>query len=112
MSKKDEAFELFSQGKTPDSPEVIALGLKKTSVKRYHQFWKNSQTPATKAPAVSDTVAVSSLAIGAKFEFKAILYQKRESTLTIVSGLDLKATESTQQMTWKGFPSDTLVIPK
>jgi len=63
-------------------------------------------------PVVPRGVPVKSLTIGARFEYKGKLYQKRDSTLTIVSGLDLKATEITQQMTWKGFPPSTLVIPK
>jgi len=118
MAKKDEAFELFSQGKTPDSPEVVALGLAKASNKRYYRLWKEGQTPQigapkadVKAPVVPRGVPVSSLAIGAKFEYKGTLYQKRDSTLTIVSGLDLKATEITKQMTWRGFPPSTLVTP-
>ena len=64
-----------------------------------------------RVPVVPRGVPVSSLAIGAKFEYKGTLYQKRDSTLTIVSGLDLKATEITKQMTWRGFPPSTLVIP-
>lgn len=40
VSKKDEAFELFSQGKTPDDPEVKALGLKPESAKKYFRLWK------------------------------------------------------------------------
>ena len=130
MAKKDEAFELFSQGKAPDSPEVLALGLKKDSVQKYHRLWKEgvvqevkalweetpveevtAPVPIVKAP-IPVGVAVSSLTIGARFEYKGVLYQKRDSTLTTISGLDLKKTQSTQQMTWKGFPSNTLVVPK
>ena len=39
-SKKDGAFALFDSGKTPDSPEVEALGLKLESAKRYFRQWK------------------------------------------------------------------------
>jgi len=35
MSKKDEAFELFDEGKVPSSPEVKALGLKGTTKYNY-----------------------------------------------------------------------------
>jgi len=111
MSKKEGAFELFSQGKTPDSSEVVALGLAKKTNKGYYSLWKKLEE-APEVPVVPRGVAVSSLAIGAKFEYKGILYQKRDSTLIIVSGLDLKETERTQQMTWKGFSPSTLVIPK
>lgn len=109
MSKKDEAFELFGQGKTPDSPEMVVLGLAKDSLRKYYRLWEKLQTPVAEAPV---TVSVGSLAIGAKFECKGKVYQKRESTLIIVSGLDLKETARTQQMTWKGFSPSTRVIPK
>ena len=114
MAKKDEAFELFSQGKTPDSPEVVALGLAKSSNKRYYRLWKEVQVvkEVVKAPMVLQGVPVSSIAAGAKFEYKGKLYQKRESTLTTVSGLDLNETKRMQQMRWKGFPASTLVIPR
>ena len=42
MSKKDEAFELFSQGKRPSSPEVKALGLSAKTRYNYYQEWKRS----------------------------------------------------------------------
>jgi len=40
MSKKEEAFELFSQGKRPSSPEVKALGLAAKSRYNYFLEWK------------------------------------------------------------------------
>jgi len=40
LSKKDQAFELFNQGKTLDDPEVQALGLKPDSAKKYYRLWK------------------------------------------------------------------------
>lgn len=42
MSKKEEAFELFSQGKRPSSPEVKALGLSAKTRYNYYQEWKKS----------------------------------------------------------------------
>ena len=39
-SKKDEACTLFNQGKTPDDPELLALGLKLETIKRYFRLWK------------------------------------------------------------------------
>lgn len=42
VSKKDVAFELFGQGKTPDSPEVEALGLKPDTAKKYFRLWQKS----------------------------------------------------------------------
>lgn len=43
VSKKDIAFELFDQGKTLDSPEVEALGLKPDTAKKYFRLWKQQQ---------------------------------------------------------------------
>ena len=42
MSKKQKAFELFSQGKRPSDPEVKSLGLKSKSLYNYYQEWKKS----------------------------------------------------------------------
>lgn len=40
VSKKDRAFELFAQGKTPDDPELEALGLAPSTIKKYFGLWK------------------------------------------------------------------------
>lgn len=42
MSKKEEAFEFFSQGKRPRDSEVKALGLNAKTLYNYFQEWKNS----------------------------------------------------------------------
>ena len=42
MSKKQQAFELFSQGKRPSDPEVKSLGLKSKSLYNYYQEFKHS----------------------------------------------------------------------
>ena len=42
MSKKEEALELFSQGKRPSSPEVKALELSAKTRYNYYQEWKKS----------------------------------------------------------------------
>jgi len=52
MSKKDEAFELFAQGKGPKDPEVANLGLKKESRVRYYRLWLKHNKPESK-PAVA-----------------------------------------------------------
>ncbi|HUV51603.1 MAG TPA: hypothetical protein VMW64_00835 [Dehalococcoidia bacterium] len=42
MSKKEQAFELYSQGKRPSDPDVKALGLgKRTTYNYFQQFKKN-----------------------------------------------------------------------
>ncbi len=43
-SKKAKAFELFSDGKRPSSPEVKSLGIKPESAYRYYQDWKKEAT--------------------------------------------------------------------
>ena len=46
MSKKQQAFELFSQGKRPSNPDLKALGLpNKTLYKYFQAFKKNGQQP-------------------------------------------------------------------
>ena len=42
MTKKDQAFSLFDQGKKPSSPEVKQLGLKPKTLYNYFQLWKKS----------------------------------------------------------------------
>lgn len=42
MSKKDQAFSLFDQGKKPSSPEVKQLGLKPKTSYNYYQEYKHS----------------------------------------------------------------------
>lgn len=39
MIKKEEAFKLFDEGKTPNSAEVIALGLMPGTRYQYHAEW-------------------------------------------------------------------------
>src|SRR4030042_6198041 len=40
MSKKEQAFELFSQDKRPSDPDVKTLGLGKRTTCNYFQKWK------------------------------------------------------------------------
>lgn len=40
VSKKDEAFKLFAQGKEPGDPELEALGLAPSTIKKYFGLWK------------------------------------------------------------------------
>lgn len=45
MSKKENVFVLFDQGKRPSDPEVKELGIKSATLYRYFQSWKN-QNPS------------------------------------------------------------------
>lgn len=54
MSKKDEAFILFSEGKRPSDEEVKALGLSTRTRYNYHQEFKKSQTDDGVAVAVDE----------------------------------------------------------
>ncbi|MFC1871415.1 hypothetical protein ACFLYF_03335, partial [Chloroflexota bacterium] len=47
-SKKARAFELYSEGKRPSSPEVKSLGIKPESAYRYYQDWKKEATVGNK----------------------------------------------------------------
>lgn len=92
MSKRDQAFELFSQGKKPGDPELEALGLMKTSQKRYFLDWKRTEAkpvveeapvvevveevPVAPAPLM---VRASSLKNGDKFEFNGEIYRAGKS---------------------------------
>lgn len=42
MSKKDQAFKLFAEGKKPGSPEVKSLGLASKTRYNYFQEWKKA----------------------------------------------------------------------
>jgi len=42
ISKKAKAFQLFSEGKRPGTPEVKSLGIKPNTAYRYYQWWKRT----------------------------------------------------------------------
>jgi hypothetical protein len=44
--KRDEAEGLFAQGFKADSAEVLSLGLKKDTLRRYFRDWEKKQPPA------------------------------------------------------------------
>lgn len=92
MSKKDEAFELFSQGKALDSPEVAALGLAEASVKRYYRLWKQLSPESEpcapcgeKAPA-EVLPTISSITKGTTFEFQGLLLSREGTKGKLVVG--------------------------
>ena len=47
MSKKEEAFRLFDEGKKPSDPEVKSLGLSTKTRYNYYQEWKKQQDGST-----------------------------------------------------------------
>lgn len=59
-SKKSKAFELFSQGYTPTSPEVKELGLHPTNRYKYFTEWQKLGKPADTESRHSQTAMVSS----------------------------------------------------
>lgn len=110
MTKRDEAFELFSKGRKPNAPCVQALGLKSESVKKYYRLWKRSQgiMPVTKkAKVVSKAPILSSVTPGKKFEYKDKLYRKG-STL---NGGNIEAYEMITEKRLV-FRPDTFILPK
>ena len=51
MTKKDEAFRLFDEGKVPSSPELKALLPKGRSRYNYYYEWQRSEGGATPSSA-------------------------------------------------------------
>lgn len=56
MSKKDKAFDLFNEGKTPISPEVKDLKLKGSTRYNYFYEWQRSTGSATTSKATTGKV--------------------------------------------------------
>lgn len=88
MSKKEEAFALFSQGKAIKDPEVEVLGLAPRTNAKYYRLWKQlNPEPAvatsTSPIGVLSEMLVTDVANGGLFEHKGQLYKKK---LTIYSG--------------------------
>lgn len=88
MAKKDQAFELFSQGKTLSDPEVLDLGLKKKTLGNYYRAWGKPQAEVV-APAeivsapvkiVPVEVQLASLPTATLFELKGERYRIGEKT--------------------------------
>jgi len=73
-SKKAKAFALFSQGFTPSSLEVKALGLQSSTRYKYHKAWedmgKPAGTPGPSKPAMVSSTTLSGETIGAIDETK------------------------------------------
>lgn len=85
MSKKEESFKLFDQGKKPSDPEVRALGLKKGTPQKYFNIWsKPAVTVAPEVPAAPVLVQVGSLKTAAFFELKGERYRVGEKTPELV----------------------------
>jgi len=99
VSKKKQAFELFSQGKTPHSPEVEELGLTRRLRNRYFREWKRLQeakieetpveVPSAPTETPTQTVPLSTIAMGGKFEYESKLYRKVNVVQGAVIGLAL-----------------------
>lgn len=99
-TKRDEAFGLFSQGKTPS--EVSILGLSEASVKRYYRLWKQLKPEVIeKAPVLS---TVGSIAKGAAFEWKGLLF--------IMEGKEKESVVGSSSGRRRSFAPDTPVKPR
>ncbi len=98
MSKKDEAFELFAQGKTNKDPEVGDLGLSKESARKYYNLWKTARAhealeTLVGARLIKPSVSVSSLPVGAQFVLGRRRYRKTAVQAGKVSILHLTNPE-------------------
>jgi len=85
MAKRDQAFELFSQGKKPGDPDLEVLGLKRESQKKYFRDWKKTEIePAVEVASPPVVVVASPVMVRAgsikpkdKFEFRGKTYQAK-----------------------------------
>lgn len=122
-SKKEQAFELFAQGKLPSDPEVLALGLKIDSAKKYYRLWvrQTGLEPAVLVkPEVAPTlvveapvrVTVGSLEIGTLFESRGKHYKKAKYIGENVVAVLLDIPTDCVPHFEVGFTPDTLVTPK
>lgn len=76
MRKQEQAFALFNQGKTTDSPEVLALGLKRATERKYYRRWLITQKPTE---VKVQGVPVCYLSVGQEFRFEGNLYRIRQN---------------------------------
>lgn len=109
MSKRDEAFELFAQGKKPGDPELAALELKRKSIRKYYNQWLYP------TPEAAVSVPVGSLQLRQLFTFGGATYRLRLKETSRVHVLLVEWAPSGQyqiERQGKYLPLDTLVIPK
>ncbi len=117
MSKKDEAFELFAQGKTDEDPEVEALELAKGSARKYYNLFKKAQAnealeATVGAKLIKSAVSVGSLPIGAQF----VLGRRRYRKTTVQAGKVSILHLTNPERGWIGVTTTavdphTLVLP-
>jgi hypothetical protein len=93
VSKREQAFKLFDEGKKPGDPGVVALGLSPKTARKYRSMWRKQAVPAaavqeggldTTSGQIIESystgeVPVESIPDGSLFEHKGLLYKKRRS---------------------------------
>jgi hypothetical protein len=47
VTKKEQAFELFTRGKQPNDPEVHALGIKAKTLREYFRLFQKGEGPSS-----------------------------------------------------------------
>lgn len=128
VSRKEEAFKLFDQGKRPGDPEMVALGLSPKTVIKYQTLWRKQATTEqppclvcagveeSVAPPAAGEVPVESIADGSLFEQKGLLYRKNRVVYSgQVIATRLVATGYTTILREKGsaeFKPGIMVIAK
>lgn len=114
MSKRDEAFELFSQGRKPGCPCFEPLELKPETLKRYYRDWQKIKQNKEPAPVVEATPTppkgkafLSSIRSDANFGYNGMVFRK-DSVLNggNIAGIEVKTERRLV------FRSNTLVVPK
>jgi hypothetical protein len=131
VSKREQAFKLFDEGKKPSDPDIMALGLSPKTARKYLTMWrkqagKGEEAPCTKAaeeeaiasvasPAAGE-VPVESIPDGNLFEFQGLTYKKRKEVYSgQVIAIRMVGAGYTNILTEKGsaeFKPGVMVIAK
>lgn len=107
-NKRDQAFELFNQGKQPSDPGVVALGIKTRTARDYYNKWKKTQSspgPGAGPEPGGNEVEISSLGTLQLFMYEGCIYSKRKVQS---GGIKALTQEGDALIT---LPPDTLVTP-
>jgi hypothetical protein len=126
VSKREEAFKLFDEGKKPRDSELVALGLSPKTVKKYQTLWRKQKTPTEQAPCgeveapvapfAAGEVPVESIPDGNLFELRGLIYRKERVVYSgEVIATRLVGTAYTTILTPKGsaeFKPGVMVVAK
>ena len=118
--KRGDAEKLFAEGLAPDSPEVVELGLKKATVKRYFRNWMRSEEAPPEAATAGFTVEITAPELGSLaprqlFEYQGFEYRVNQiypDKVHVLLVEDAPAGGYKIERLGKYLPLDAKVIPK